>query len=129
MRKVFVYFFLLVYLFSSTELSELLKMNVLMSHFGEHTKKSNISFTDFIYIHYVNPHEDDGDNDENGKLPFQGQKDFNSMNYTVVIPSTHLPSISYIQTLENKEKQNFYGVHSMMNSSFLSSIWQPPQIV
>jgi len=54
MRKIGVIFFLLIYLFSSTELAELLRLDVLFEHYDEHKDESSqISFSNFLYMHYI----------------------------------------------------------------------------
>jgi hypothetical protein len=55
-------FLIIIYLFSATELNQLLKLPVLFSHFIEHQKQDPlISFGEFLYHHYAVDHDDDGD--------------------------------------------------------------------
>lgn len=121
-----ILFFLFVYLFSSTELSELLKMPLLLEHYAEHQEKSkSLSFADFLYMHYIDykNHSDDKDSD----LPFQSQTHSEMIQFYVPLtPSNYL--VTNLQLSDFDEKGNFYNVNSLHSSSYLSSIWQPPQI-
>jgi hypothetical protein len=130
MRKIGVTFFLLIYLFSSTELAELLRLDVLFEHYAEHKEESSqISFSNFLYMHYIDHGIENGDNDKDSDLPFHSNSHNEMVNFTVpiLIPVNHY-SISFVPVLKNDEKKSFYDVHDSMTSSFLSSIWQPPQI-
>jgi hypothetical protein len=130
MRKVGVIFFLSIYLFSSTELSELLKIDFLIEHFAEHKEKSNqITFSDFLYMHYVDHGIENGDSDKDSNLPFHSNSHSEMVNFIlpIIIPVNHY-SISFVQVFKKDEKKSFYDVHESMTSSFLSAIWQPPQI-
>ena len=131
MRKTVVLFFLLGYIFSATEMGELLKINVLLHHYTEHkTRSKELTFSEFLFIHYVTPHENDGDNDENGKLPFQSNTDQATVNsfFQIIEPSC-LYSISFIQQIECDSKNEFNRENLVLKSSFLASIWQPPKLV
>ena len=65
MKKLVVFFFLFGYLFSSTELSELLKIDSLLEHYEEHKgESSKISFSNFLYMHYVDHGQDNGDGEK-----------------------------------------------------------------
>ncbi len=130
MRKIGVIFFLLIYLFSSTELSELLKIDVLFEHYAEHkVESSQISFSNFLYMHYIDHGSDNGDKDKDSELPFHSNSHNELVNFIVptIIPVNHY-SISFVPVFKKDEKKSFYDVHDSMTSSFLSAIWQPPQI-
>lgn len=130
MRKLVVLFFLFIYLFSSTELSELLKVNVLFEHFAEHqAENKNISISTFLYMHYINHGKDNGDTKKDHKLPFHS--DSNSVNsfVSVVFIPPFLLSIPQISITHNQESKSFYSLSKSLKSSYLASIWQPPQIV
>jgi hypothetical protein len=129
MRKLIVLFFLFLYLFSSTEFSELLKVNVLIEHFAEHKiETKTLSFSQFLYMHYIKHGKDNGDGNKDDKLPFHS--DSETVNSFISVPLPCVPfSISFIHILKNDKKVNFYDVDKTITSSFLSTIWQPPQIV
>lgn len=129
MRKMVVLFFLFVYLFSSTEFSELLKMNVLFEHFAEHkAENKNLSISTFLYMHYVNHGKDNKDSSQDNKLPFHSNSESsNSFIYSVIIPINSF-TISSNSPNNITKKKSFYAINSCLKSSFLATIWQPPQI-
>ena len=130
MKKLLVFFFLFGYLFSSTELSELLKIDSLLEHYKEHKgESSKISFSNFLYMHYVDHGQDNGDGDRDSNLPFHSSSHSELAIFIapIVIPTNQI-AFTIIHIFDNQENKNFYDVHSLMKSSYLSTIWQPPQI-
>lgn len=122
-----ILFFLFVYLFSSTELSELLKIPLLLEHYTEHQEKSkSLSFGSFLYMHYVDHenHSDEKDRD----LPFQSHSNSEIVHYYLPI-NPSLYTISPLSVSDQTEEKNFDCIDYFQTSSFLSSIWQPPQLV
>ena len=129
MKKLVVFFFLFGYLFSSTELSELLKIDSLIEHYQENKRETDkISLSNFLYLHYIDHGQDNGDGNRDSDLPFHSTSHSELANFIVpiVIP-TNVFTISVNRVFDNLEKKSFYDVHSVMKSSYLSSIWQPPQ--
>lgn len=121
--------FLIAYMFSTTEMYQLLKLPVLVEHFFEHkAKNSEMSVWNFLTLHYDgnylenHPHDDDYEQDQ--KLPF--------MSYT------NVPSYCFVNTppfrfeIKNKlylspnQKMPVFD-ENYTDNDFLSSIWQPPK--
>jgi hypothetical protein len=102
---------------------------VLIEHFAEHKMESkNLSFSQFLYMHYIKHGKDNGDGNKDDKLPFHS--DSETVNSFISVPIPSVPfSISFIHSVTNEKKVNFYDVDKIITSSFLSTIWQPPQIV
>lgn len=72
MKKILVYFMLLVYLFSFSEAKQLLKLPNLVEHFYSHTQKDqNTTLFSFLKMHYWDNHGKDSDYKEDMKLPFK----------------------------------------------------------
>ncbi len=130
MRKMVVFLFLFVYLFSATELSELLKVNMLFEHFSEHqVENKNISISAFLYMHYVSHGKDNGDTKKDDNLPFHSDSESsNSVISSITIPPTNI-AVPFNLPAIIHEKRNFYAINLSLKSSYLASIWQPPQIV
>lgn len=133
MRKISIIFLLFVYVFSSTELSELLKINILIEHYAEHHLESKeISISDFLYMHYIDQSEENKDDQKDSQLPFHSHSHSESDDVNFVVPVV-VPNSNYSLSFENhfviELKKVFYEVNSSLTPSFLSSIWQPPQIV
>lgn len=128
MKKVVALAFLSIYLLSTTELYQLLKVPSLFEHYLEHkTKDQNISFADFVYMHYSQENDNDGDKQDDMKLPFKSHScSIFSMSF---VPLTAQQNITFHTVQEfNKRKltTNFYTLS--ISSSHLLAIWQPPKI-
>lgn len=71
MKKLVIIFSSILFLCSATELHELMRLPALVAHYNEHrSKDDNLSFIDFLKIHYTGNHPKDNDNSEDDKLPF-----------------------------------------------------------
>lgn len=127
MKRVFTILFLSVYLFSSTELNQLLKLPILHEHFKEHHAENNsLSMFDFIIMHYSSNDTNKSDQDEDMKLPFKSPDSCFSASIIAFIPQP----IEFVQRtvfLENEPINNYTYIE--FSSSYLSSIWQPPKLV
>ncbi len=79
---------LIIYLFSATEFSQLLKVPVLVMHFQEHQQKNpSLSFFQFIHHHYAINHGDDGDAERDSQLPFQSHDNCSSFQFPFLLLS------------------------------------------
>jgi hypothetical protein len=118
---------LFIYLFSATELSELLKVPQLIEHYTEHKSQNNkISFLDFICIHYYDAHDNDGDDESDMKLPFKSH-DNCSVSNSQVFFSNSFPNFRIKPTEILLEKTKIFK-EEFIYSSFQSNIWQPPKL-
>lgn len=76
MRRRFIYFTAVLFLVSSTELHELVRLPLLVSHFLQHRHSSqSLNLTGFIQLHYQGDHPDDNDDGEDRQLPFKSIHD------------------------------------------------------
>ncbi len=128
MRKMLTIFFLTIYVVSTTELGQLLKIPALVEHYFEHKKKSSeVSIINFLVHHYKgnhlknHPFNRDYERDQN--LPF--------MNSTVLSMTFVL---SPLVTFEISERAQIIDAgkarlrnDQFVDNIFLSSIWQPPR--
>ena len=119
-------FLIIVYLFSATEASQLLKLPLLFSHFIEHQQKDpSMSFGGFLYHHYAIEHGDDGDAATDSKLPFKSHDHCCSFVFPISI--FHTIQLSQIKTLIIEKKNIFFASSGNIISAYLASIWQPPR--
>lgn len=126
LRKLIAISLFSIYLFSTTELHQLLKLPFLVTHFLEHkTQNGDITLLTFLHLHYANGHQKDADYDKDMQLPFKSNDGCINASIAPFIPislSTEISRPVYIQS------NNFtlrYDVD--INSFFLSNIWQPPK--
>ena len=125
MKKIITYIAISFYLLGTTEASELLKLGNFVSHYIEHKNASNVSFLEFIKIHYVQATIIDDDYSEDQKLPFKSHNDckvqlnqidkFQKADYCIETP--------YIIT-----SNSFSQYRSpLLGDQYLSEIFQPPK--
>ncbi len=128
LKKYIAISLITAYLFCTTELHQLLKLPVLIEHFSEHKELNpNISFFDFLSMHYAATEDHDGDsNSTDEELPFKSHDNCISNNISIGNP----PSIENFSFDPLSVFQKNIPIHSeaFIASSFLSNIWQPPQL-
>jgi len=114
-----------VYILTSTECRQLLKFPVFIQHFSEHRAQNNrISLWDFMEMHYFGKDQNDSDHDRDMQLPFKSHENCSaplsqfipSNVFTMAFSDPVVATTSFI----SYERLNF-------QSSYLSSIWQPPK--
>ena len=125
MKKTLAIFFLSVYLFSTTEFSQFLKLPVLWQHFQEHAQHNkNISFFSFLKMHYFNGDPRDADYEKDMQLPFKSHSLCELITIAIVLPSTYSQTILPVY---NNFKVNIPPDENLLSADFLSAIWQPPR--
>lgn len=124
MKKILSISLLVLYLFSTTELAELLKTPLLAKHFVEHREENkHLTLWQFLYLHYATNHGDDADHHKDAQLPFKTHFSPNVALQNVVIPTQNAidnPAVSV-------EKHSLTMDDWLVPSNFLSNIWQPPR--
>ena len=99
---------------------------MLLEHFIEHKKeKTDMSFGEFLKIHYGGKTEYDQDYEKDMKLPFKMHNDF-SDKFVAVYSSAGLPSLlPYFSnlTLQIVSVSKLFFVPT----AYFSAIWQPPR--
>lgn len=128
MRQSTALLLLLLYLFTSTEISELLKIPLLVHHYKEHQlEHPKISFADYVCLHYTHGDVEDADQDKDRKLPYK------NIDFTHAPSFTIIPAITAVAFSQNlvfellKKSATCYNV--IFTSDNFSAIWQPPKIV
>ena len=70
MRKALVISFVIIHLLGNTEFGQILRWPELFSHYFQHSQLNpEISFFEFITVHYAGDDGTDADNDIDSKLP------------------------------------------------------------
>lgn len=115
-----------IYLLSTPQLIELIKLPILVEHFVEHKEKNpTISFLEFLCIHYAHEDVQDADYDKDMKLPFKTMCT-NTISFVAIIGdfSTFTQHILFTTSTNIKAcyKPFKYASH------YLSIIWQPPRV-
>ena len=125
MNKKAAYIFLAIYLLGATELSQLLKIPLLIEHYTEHKlDNGNLSLLSFMYMHYVGDDGDSTDEQKDQNLPFKSAH-FQMQNTVVFsVFKYELPKIFV---------SNNRSVWPVMQSNSLStialgSLFRPPRV-
>ncbi|MGL2965850.1 hypothetical protein [Flavobacterium sp. XGLA_31] len=128
MKNAIVLFFTVTYLFTTAQLSELLKLPLMAEHYTEHKKeKPKMTLWDFMCIHYAHGDVNDDDFDKDMRLPFK------SHNYCSCTSITFCqPVVNYDFTrkplFKAGSKKTDFGYHFSFSPGYFSSIWQPPKM-
>jgi hypothetical protein len=126
MKNFIIILFLSSYLFSTTQLSELLKINLLIEHYVEHTNKDkNLTLWNFLCMHYSGNNVKDTDYNKDMKLPF---KMLDNCNFASINFCTPIQDFQFQKNLTIKGyKIPLYKYNFSFSSNFHSAIWQPPK--
>jgi hypothetical protein len=120
MRKATAIIFLAVYAVSFTECHQVLKMPLLFKHYQEHSTAVEMTFVEFLVMHYETdiPHDD-----TDMRLPFK------TCGHSQVTPSVafinHKITLHEPFVISSKDHVSFY---QQISPSLLShDIFQPPR--
>lgn len=126
LKKSIAILFLSIYLLTTTDAYQLLKMPMIFKHFVEHRQADkNISFLKFLDMHYMHGSPKDKDYHKDMQLPFKSSGDFISVLASEFIPlNEHILLTAPVVLVSEKKiaiQQND------LLPSYLASIWQPPK--
>lgn len=126
LKKIVAISLLSVYLLSTTELYQLLKLPSLVHHFVEHKQENkDLTLWGFLYIHYAHDIAKDSDYDKDMKLPFKTHD--GCTNSTISAFTAHNFSTEISKPVINESKIFPIYLEEFAAYSFLSKIWQPPK--
>ena len=127
MKKLAAILFITVHLFGN-ELYQLMKLPVLFDHYEEHKiLNPNISFLNYLTLHYVKDSSKDFDHERDMQLPFKAIDHFTAPVVPDFIPdATASPHVHFRQIFFSKR---CISDESFIFTDFLSGIWQPPRFV
>ncbi len=128
MKKATAIFLLSIYLLSSTEMKQLMKVPLLFQHYKEHKAlDGNISFMQFLRIHYHDATIIDNDYARDMQLPFKSH-DVCHSNTSTALTVTFFP-VAVEKPTPLAVQKHIISNDVFINSVYLSSIWQPPRFV
>lgn len=91
MRKVIIYIFIFLIVSNIGFFQQFYKLPILIEHYKEHQEKQNVSFIDFLEMHYWGEDLNDNDTDRDMQLPFK-----------------HISSASFQLVFVPADKHSFY---------------------
>ena len=122
-KKYIAILFIGIHLFTSTELHQLAKLPVFISHYFEHqTQNPQLSLLEFVALHYFNGDVHDEDYAEDMKLPFKQTCIEHALVYVPLFQS-----ISITKSIEIPTQVSWFYRQDKQLSSFISDIWNPPR--
>ena len=126
MKKIFAISLFCLYLFSTTEMYQLLKMPLLLEHYFDHREENkDLTLFQFLNIHYTNPHPKDLNEAKDRQLPFKSHSNcaysisancIVSESFTLKRPETELPVKGAVYK------------NPFLRNTLVSQIWQPPRV-
>ncbi len=126
LKRVISILFLSAYLFSFTELHQLLKIPVLIEHFHEHRQEENsISFWSFLRMHYLEKIVVDKDYQRDQQLPMR-DADCGMMTVSNLYECQHI-AVEISLPSERTREFTFYDEFSKPRFAAYD-IFQPPRI-
>jgi hypothetical protein len=127
LKRISAILFLGIYLFSTTELSQLLKLPAFVAHYKEHKKEnSDLTLWKFLCIHYANTNKPDADHAKDMQLPFKTH-DNCAAQINVSFPPTVFSISTHTITPPAEHQKQYFHHDVFVSSSFFANIWQPPK--
>ncbi len=125
MKQFLAIFFLSLYLFGSTDAYQLLKLPKFIEHYREHRQTNpELSFADFLLIHYNGTLVIDADFQEDMQLPFKTTQVEFSNTVTLIVPAIAVLKFIPAQPVNN----NFITCNDIVPSIYkCNAIFQPPR--
>ncbi|SDL55639.1 hypothetical protein SAMN04487898_12090 [Pedobacter sp. ok626] len=103
-----------------------MKLPIFFDHYAEHKILSpNISFFDFLTMHYVNDNAKDIDHERDMQLPFKASNNFSAPITLAFIPDS---TVSFhLNSLQITSSKIYISDDYFIPSDFMPGIWQPPK--
>jgi hypothetical protein len=125
MRKTLIIWFVSIHLLGNTELPQLFKLPNLISHYFEHSRLNpDLSFGEFLVMHYGGDDGTSADDDTDNKLPCHNSNT-NTITITYSPMVNDLPSFSFSSW--NTREYNS-RLQSGISSKNTKPIFQPPRL-
>ena len=127
MRQFLAIALLSLYVFTSTECNELLKLPQLVSHFKEHQEEQKgITLWQFLCDHYAKGDIFDADRHKDMKLPYKSLDANHVLAYNIIPAIISIEIIKPVCSQTLKTPIDYYS-NAFCSNNF-SFIWQPPKI-
>lgn len=125
-RKFTLLFIVVSYLSSVTEAHELFKAANLFAHFMQHLEEdSELSFTDFLAMHYGDSSSHASSAEHGNQLPFKSHHNSVPLIHFMAVIPVSVGVAIWSWSIEAGRPVSFY--RPMAASSPAITIWQPPK--
>ena len=123
MSRLFAISLLVLYINSNTEFHEMLRLPILLEHYRQHQQQvSDISFWDFLVMHYQSDVAHDADDNQ---LPFKDP----GHSFTATTLALPIHKIVLKETVLLTKSDHRCAYRETFIASHLSDIFQPPRIL
>ncbi|MBL7698770.1 MAG: hypothetical protein JNK79_11445 [Chitinophagaceae bacterium] len=125
MKKAWVHILFLVAMLYQTSFSQLLKLPMLVVHYIEHRHiNQHITFSDFLFMHYLGDDMNDDDNDRDRELPFKSV-DSKCVHQVVAVVAKPYSTRRPVQFMNDREQFHLENEHLPQRA--LDSLFRPPR--
>jgi hypothetical protein len=125
LRKAILHILMIIVILDTTSLCQVFKLPSLVQHFTEHKAlNKEISFLDFLSMHYWGDDMDDDDDEKDMQLPFK-KIDLQQSAFLFIPVSTSFIFDSKSWTVSRDYHQYKPQVHY---NSHIGSLFRPPQV-
>jgi hypothetical protein len=121
--KQIVYIFIFLIASNSSFIQQFYKLPILIQHFEEHKQLNDLSFLDFLSMHYWGEDIKDNDADRDMQLPFKTISG-NSLHFVFILDDKDLLPVLFNPDLPQTKNTTYRSnLHSDPN---LLSLFRPP---
>lgn len=123
MQKRIIYIFIFLIASNSSFVQQFYKLPILIEHFQEHQKLQNVSFVDFLSMHYWGEDLNDNDDDRDMKLPFKTINN-SSPNFVFILDDKDLLPVPLNLDLPQSKIPTYRS--DLFSDPNLLSLFRPP---
>lgn len=123
MRKQIVYIFIFLIASNSSFVQQFYKLPILIEHYQEHKKLMDLSFIDFLSMHYWGEDLNDNDDDRDMKLPFKTINN-SSPSFVFILGDKNLLPVPLNLDLPQSKIPTYRS--DLFSDSNLLSLFRPP---
>ncbi|WP_129747006.1 hypothetical protein [Flavobacterium anhuiense] len=123
MRKQIVYIFIFLIASNSSFVQQFYKLPVLMQHYQEHKQLMDLSFLDFLSMHYWGEDLKDNDSDRDMQLPFKTINS-SSVHFVFILEDKDLLPVPFNPEIPQSKIPTYRS--DLFSDPNLLSLFRPP---
>lgn len=123
MRKSIIYIFIFLIVSNIGFFQQFYKLPILIEHYNEHQQRQNVSFIDFLEMHYWGEDLNDNDTDRDMQLPF---KHISSASFQLVFVPADKPVFNIPFNIGFSESDSIPYKANLHSNPALFSVFRPP---
>jgi len=122
-RKSIIYIFIFLIVSNIGFFQQFYKLPILIEHYNEHQQRQNVSFIDFLEMHYWGEDLNDNDTDRDMQLPF---KHISSASFQLVFVPADKPVFYIPFNIGFSESDSIPYKANLHSNPALFSVFRPP---